>query len=163
EEALSALADRHTNAAVQGLAALAASHPNAPVFQTTYARALQESGQPARALGVYRAAVRRWPNDAALLHDLAVTARDAAARTAGDAAHTLLDEAARADAVPWLERAVAATPDFTEARLNLGIALQQSGARARAIEVYRGVLAARGAAREKEAAAKLLASLGAAR
>ena len=58
--------------------ALAASNPDAPVFQTTYARALKEAGQLQAALAVYRQALRRWPTDAALFHDLAVTARDAA-------------------------------------------------------------------------------------
>jgi hypothetical protein len=62
------------------------------------------------------------------------------------------------------ERALAAAPDFQEARLNLGIALQESGQTARAEEVYRQVLAAPARyKRERDAAAKLLASLGAAR
>jgi hypothetical protein len=34
--------------------------------------------------------------------------------------------------VAWFERAIAASPEFVEARLNLGIALQQSGQPARA-------------------------------
>jgi choline-sulfatase len=89
------------------------------------------------------------------------------ARTA-DAANglgVLLVEANRsADAAPWFERAIAAAPDLVEARLNLGIALQQSGQTARAADAYRLVLAARGPhPREKEAASKLLAALGAAR
>ncbi len=89
------------------------------------------------------------------------------ARTA-DAANglgVLLVEANRsADAAPWFERAIAAAPDLVEARLNLGIALQQSGQTARAADAYRLVLAARGThPREKDAARKLLAALGAAR
>jgi arylsulfatase A-like enzyme/Flp pilus assembly protein TadD len=89
------------------------------------------------------------------------------ARTA-DAANglgVLLVEASRpADAAPWFERAIAAAPDLVEARLNLGIALQGTGNSARAAEEYRRVLSARGNhAREKDAAAKLLAALAAAR
>jgi arylsulfatase A-like enzyme/Tfp pilus assembly protein PilF len=77
----------------------------------------------------------------------------------------LLVEAQRpAEAVVWFERAVAAAPEFVEARLNLGIALQQSGNAARAADAYREVLKApAGFARERDAAAKLLASLGATR
>ncbi len=91
-------------------------------------------------------------------------ALDVDARTA-DAANglgVLLVEANRpADAAPWFERAVAASPDLVEARLNLGIALQQSGQGGRAADAYRLVLAARGNhPREKDAAAKLLASMG---
>jgi tetratricopeptide (TPR) repeat protein len=93
-------------------------------------------------------------------------ALDIDARTA-DAANglgVLLVEAHRAaDAVPYFERALASAPDFVEARLNLGIALQESGQVKRAADEYRRVLAARGAAREKDAAAKLLAAMGASR
>jgi Tfp pilus assembly protein PilF len=87
---------------------------------------------------------------------------------AADAANglgVLLVEASRnAEAVSWFERALTAAPDFLEARLNLGIALQQSGQRARAAEAYRAVLnAGPGHAREKQAAATLLASIGSGR
>jgi Flp pilus assembly protein TadD len=77
----------------------------------------------------------------------------------------LLVEANRsAEAAPWFERAITAAPDMVEARLNLGIALQGAGERARAAEAYRQVLAASGShPREKDAASKLLAGLGAAR
>ena len=250
EEALSLLGDRPA-AAVPILARLAAENRDGPVFQTTYARALTETGQIKEALAAYRDAARRWPTDATLLHDLAVTAREAGdldeARRAEEAAVAIapsspiahngaglvaidqhrpadavreferataldptnasywtnlgnakrevrdfaaaeqayrraLDLDARgsdaanglgvllveshrpAEAVPWLERAVAASPDFVEARLNLGIALQQSGQIDDAASVYRDVLHAPARfARERQAAAALLASLGAAR
>jgi choline-sulfatase len=97
EDALAALNARHAEAAVAVLTKLAAANPDAAVFQTTYARALLESGQKARALDVYRQAAKRWPTDPLLLHDLAVAARDAAGRTGGAAARALLDEAVRAD------------------------------------------------------------------
>ena len=250
EDALSQLNDRPA-AAVPTLSRLASENRDGPVFQTTYARALKETGQIKAALAAYREAARRWPTDATLLHDLAVAAREAGdldeARRADEAAlamapesptahngaglvaidqhrpadavrqferataldptnasywtnlgnarrevrdtagaeqayrrafdldarssdaanglGVLLVEAHRpAEAVPWLERAVAAAPDFVEARLNLGIALQQSGQLDRAASVYRDVAHAPARfARERQAAAALLASLGAAR
>jgi Flp pilus assembly protein TadD len=97
EEALAELNARHTQAAVAALTKLSAANPDAVVFQTTYARALLESGQQARALEVYRQAAKRWPTDALLLHDLAVAARDAAGRANGATARALLEEAFRAD------------------------------------------------------------------
>jgi arylsulfatase A-like enzyme/Flp pilus assembly protein TadD len=62
------------------------------------------------------------------------------------------------DAIPWLERAVAQSPDFYEAKLNLGIALQESGERDRAASVYREIVerAPERFAREKKAAGDLL-------
>ena len=55
---------------------LAARFPDAPVFQTTYGRALKDAGRPAEAVAVYRQAVTRI-RDASLFHDLAVAARAA--------------------------------------------------------------------------------------
>ena len=62
-----------------------------------------------------------------------------------------------ADAVQWFERAIKHVPDFYEARLNLGIALQESGQRERAAAVYREILAKAPArfTRERDAAGKL--------
>jgi len=72
----------------------------------------------------------------------------------------LVESTDAADAVPWFERALAASPGLVEARLNLGIALQQAGQTPRAIEAYLAVLGAPGShPREKQAAAKLLASI----
>jgi Tfp pilus assembly protein PilF len=258
EEALSSLNEGKSESAVAALTKLAAANPDAPLFQSTHARALRESGQPGRALEAYRRAAKRWPTDALLLHDLSVAARDAASRSRGAPANALLDEADRADraalvlapanaiahnglgliaidrgrpqdalkefeqattldlnnaaywanlgntrramqdvagaeqayrraldvdaraadainglgvllvetkrpaeAVPLFERALTAAPDFQEARLNLGIALQQSGQNGRAAEVYKQVLAAPARyKRERDAAAQLLAALG---
>ena len=76
----------------------------------------------------------------------------------------LLVEAQRpADAVPLFEQALAVAPDFAEARLNLGIALQSAGKTALAATQYRQILAATGHPREKDAATKLLAAMGASR
>ena len=260
EDALSTLA-AHRPASVSVLRRLATTNPDAPVIQTTLARALKDAGELQAALAKYREAARRWPTDAALLHDLAVAARDAANRATGAAARAMRDEAMRADqaalaldptspaalnglgllaidgdrpadavpsferataidpnnasywtnlgnarraigdragaeqayrraldvdtraadaanglgvlmveanrpadATPWFERALAAAPDLIEARLNLGIALQQVGDNKRAADAYRLVLNAPARyTRERAAAAKLMAALGAAR
>jgi tetratricopeptide (TPR) repeat protein len=259
EDALSAL--NAGKNAVPALARLATDHPDAPIFQTTYARALKDAGRTADALEIYRRSAKRWPTDATLLHDLAVAARETAQSARGAAAEALQDEAARTEraaasiapssgiahnglgliaadqgkpaeaarefeqataldpnnasywtnlgnarratgdaagadnayrhaldidaraadaanglgvllvearrpgeAVTWFERALAASPDLVEARLNLAIARQESGDKQGAAEAYRRVLAARGNhPREKEAAAKLLDALGAKR
>jgi arylsulfatase A-like enzyme/Flp pilus assembly protein TadD len=116
EDALAALNARHAEAAVAVLTKLAAANPDAAVFQTTYARALLESGQKARALDVYRQAAKRWPTDPLLLHDLAVAARDAAGRTEGAAARVLLDEAVRAD-----QAALVVAPRSAMAHNGLGL------------------------------------------
>lgn len=87
ETALGQLQEGRAAAALPGLRLLAARHPGAPVFQSTYARALRETGRAREAVGVYKSAVAKWPTDPALFHDLAVAAREA-----GDAA-----EATRAE------------------------------------------------------------------
>ncbi|HZR22754.1 MAG TPA: sulfatase-like hydrolase/transferase, partial [Vicinamibacterales bacterium] len=91
-------------------------------------------------------------------HALAVDAR---AVDAANGLGVVLVEAHRAaEAVPLFERAVAASPDFVEAKLNLGIALEQSGQRDRARATYRDVLKAPARfVRERDAATKLLGQL----
>jgi choline-sulfatase len=116
EEALAALNSGQVAAAASALTKLATTNPDAPVFQTTYARALGESGQSARALEVYRRAAQRWPTDALLLHDLAVAARNAAAKTSGPVANALLDEAVRAD-----RAALVLSPNSAVAHNGLGL------------------------------------------
>ncbi|MEX1126973.1 MAG: sulfatase-like hydrolase/transferase [Vicinamibacterales bacterium] len=66
-----------------------------------------------------------------------------------------------AEAVPLFERALRRDPALHEARLNLGIAYQESGDTARAAAAYRDVLATAppSARREREAAAALLKAL----
>ncbi len=65
-----------------------------------------------------------------------------------------------AEAAPWFERAVSASPTFAEAWLNLGIARHEAGNAAGAAEAYRQVLALPGAQnRERSAARRLLATL----
>ena len=45
-----------------------------------------------------------------------------------------------AEAIPWFERALAGSPHFSEALLNLGIAYQETGNREKAIDTYKRVL-----------------------
>jgi tetratricopeptide (TPR) repeat protein len=259
-EAVLAAIAAHQPGALAAIRQMAADNPDAPVIQTTLARALKEAGQTAAALTAYREAAKRWPTDPALFRDLAATARQAAAAKTGDAGEALRDEAVRADkaavaidpesgaaqntlgllaidsghpdaavhafeqatrldsynasywanlgnarratgdragaeqayrraldtdprtvdaanglgvllveaqrpadAVPIFEQALAVAPDFTEARLNLGIALQSAGKTDLAAAQYRQILATSGHPREKDAASKLLASIGALR
>jgi choline-sulfatase len=248
EQALGELQSGNPSAASVALRRLAAAHPAAPVFQSTYAQALKESGNPRAAVAIYKAAVARWPNEANLFHDLAVAAREAgnlaeamraeqaalaldgnsatalnglgllhadigraadaaaaferaaaadptnasywtnlgnARRELGtidaadaayrraldlDAAHadalnglgvTLVQRKRAAEGIPLFERALASAPDFHEARLNLGIAYQESGQREKARATYDDLLrrAPASAVRERRAAADLLRQL----
>ena len=167
ENALSALSS-HRPDAIDILRRLAASNPDAPVIQTTYARALKEAGQIEPALTAYRAAAKRWPTDADILHDLAVTAR-AAASAHGPRAAALRDEAMRADqaaltlepnsgaahnglgllaidagnpadAVKAFERAAAIDSNNASYWVNLGNARRATGDRAGAEQAYRRAL-----------------------
>jgi Flp pilus assembly protein TadD len=108
EEALAALLAHRPDAAAR-LEALAAAHEDAPVFQATYARALKERGQLKPALAVYRRSLRRWPTDATLLHDLAVSAREAANLATGAAGRALREEAVRAEQAALALDATSAT------------------------------------------------------
>lgn len=107
--------------AIPALAQLAKRYPQGMVFQTSYARALQESGRPKEAVKLLRAAVGRWPNDSGLFHDLAV-----AARTAGDR-----EEAMRA------EQASLALDEKNPAALNgLGLLHVDSGRASEAASAF---------------------------
>jgi arylsulfatase A-like enzyme/Tfp pilus assembly protein PilF len=165
EDALSAL-NAGKPSAVDALETLAAAHPDALVFQSTYARALKDTGRTAAALAVYRDAARRWPTDATLLHDLAVAARDAAASADAPLARSLRDEALRADraalvldpdsavafnglgllaadedrpgdAARAFERAAALDPNNASYWANLGNARRAAGDRSGAEQAYR--------------------------
>jgi tetratricopeptide (TPR) repeat protein len=64
------------------------------------------------------------------------------------------------EAIRWFEQALAGSQGFVEARLNLGIAYQESGNTDRAAEQYRRVVAdASPGSRESQAARSLLAQL----
>ncbi|MCX6545289.1 MAG: sulfatase-like hydrolase/transferase [Acidobacteria bacterium] len=77
EDALALLGTARSAQAVAVLARLVAREPGAPVFVSTYARALSESGRHLEALATYRRAVANWPNDSMMFHDLAVAAGQA--------------------------------------------------------------------------------------
>jgi arylsulfatase A-like enzyme/tetratricopeptide (TPR) repeat protein len=145
---LAADEDRARDAAAEFERATAIDPNNAP-YWTNLGNARRATGDRSGAEQAYRRAI-----------DVAAGAADAA-----NGLGVLLVEAGRAaEAVTWFERALAAAPDLVEARLNLGIARQQSGDAPRAADAYRAVLDAPGRhPRERDAAMKLLAGLGAAR
>lgn len=167
EDALGALNAKPPDGVAE-LRRLASANPDAPVFQTTYARALKDARQLRPALDVYRGAARRWPTDATLLHDLAVAAREAAAATNADS-RALRDEAARAEraalaldsgsaaahnglgllavdeqepaaAAREFEQATALDPTNASYWTNLGNARRAAGDRAAAEQAYRQAL-----------------------
>jgi choline-sulfatase len=130
EDALSALS-AHRSDALPALRRLAAANPDAPVIQTTMARAMKEAGQSEAALATYRQAAARWPTDPLLLHDLAVAARDAAAQAQGPKAASLREEAARAD-----QAALTLAPDSAAAHNGLGLQAIETGRTADAVKAF---------------------------
>ncbi len=159
EEALADVNAGRAAAALPRLKALAAAHPAARVFLSTYARALKDTGSARAAVKVYREAVARWPADPSLYHDLAV-----AARTAGDPREALRAEQAAlaidgtnaaalnglgllraesgdaAGAADAFERAAAEDPSNASFWTNLGNARRDLGDLDRAEEAYRRAL-----------------------
>jgi arylsulfatase A-like enzyme/Tfp pilus assembly protein PilF len=129
EDALSALSSHRPDAVVL-LRRLAAANPDAAVIQTMYARALKEAGQIEPALAAYRAAAKRWPTDADILHDLAVTAREAASAQ-GPRAAALRDEAMRAD-----QAALTLEPNSGAAHNGLGLLAIDAGKPADAVKAF---------------------------
>jgi len=112
ETELSKLAAGDAKGAVTGLARLAGANPDALVFQSTYARALKETGRASESFDLYRRLVLKWPRDAALYHDLGV-----AAAAAGN-----LAEAIRAE-----RASLALDPANAAASNGLGLALVARG------------------------------------
>jgi choline-sulfatase len=177
-----AAAALHDEAARADQAALTLNPNSAPAFNGTGLLAI-DAGEPAAAAKAFERAAAIDPNNASYWANLGNARRALGDRTGAEQAYrraldveprtadaanglgVLLVEANRpVDAVPWFERAVTAAPDLVEARLNLGIAFQGTGNAAGAAEANRLVLSARGNhPREKDAAARLLASLGGAR
>ena len=155
ETALAELGQRD-KAVLPRLRKLATTYPDAPVFQSTYARALLDSDSPRDALVVYRRAVTRWTDDPALFHDLAVAARAAGhadeALKAEQAALTIepslpsahngvgllmADAGRHADATAAFERAASGDPTNAEYWVNLGNARRTAGHTRGAAEAYR--------------------------
>jgi arylsulfatase A-like enzyme len=130
EDALSALTGRRADA-LAALRRLARTNPDAPVIQTTYARALKDAGQAGAGLAVYREAAKRWPTDAVILHDLAVAARDASSAAQGNSARALRDEAIRAD-----EAALTLEPNSAAALNGAGLLAIDDGHADRAVKAF---------------------------
>jgi Flp pilus assembly protein TadD len=160
EDALGQINAGSARDALAPLAALHAANPGAQLIAATYANALSTQGRHREALAIYRNAVRSWPGDSMLFHDLAVAAQRAglggeAARAEqaavaldakNGAAHNGLGllhvEANRVvEARQAFERAVAADASSAEYLANLGNAKRASGDRAGAEAAYRSALA----------------------
>jgi Flp pilus assembly protein TadD len=161
ERALGKLNGGQAAEAASELKAIATAHPESAVFQTTYARALQDAGDAKSALRIYRAAAARWQTDPALFHDLAV-----AARAAGDAAEAeraeraalaldgrsamaqngigllAADAGRHAEAAAAFERAAQLDPTNPSYWSNLGNARRAAGDSAAAEQAYRKALEA---------------------
>ena len=130
EDALSALAALRTDA-LATLRRLASANRDAPVIQTTYARALKDGGQTEAGLVVYREAAKRWPTDAVILHDLAVAARKASAAATGAGAKALHDEAIRAD-----QAALTLEPNSAPALNGAGLLAVDDGKAEQAVKAF---------------------------
>jgi tetratricopeptide (TPR) repeat protein len=107
--------------ALQRFRQLADKHPDGQIFLTSYARALSETGRTREALAIYKRAVERWPGDASLYHELAVSAR-----AAGDRG-----EANRAE-----QAALTLAPDLPTAHNGLGLVLADEGRHAEAVRSF---------------------------
>jgi arylsulfatase A-like enzyme/Tfp pilus assembly protein PilF len=119
--------------------------PSNAVFWTNLGNARRDAGDPGRAEEAYRRALENDPRSADAANGMGVL---------------LVQQHRAADAIRWLEQALAGSPRFIEARLNLGIAYQESGNREKAMEAYRRVLAdAAPGSKEHRAATDLLAAL----
>lgn len=135
--------DRHADAARAFEEAVRLDPTNA-VYLTDLGNARRALGELDAAKRAYTTALARAPRQADAANGLGVI---------------LVQQGRAADAVPWLERA-SADVTLLEARLNLGIALQESGQVDRAREQYAAVVAdPRQGAKEKGAARALLAQL----
>jgi Flp pilus assembly protein TadD len=121
--------------------------PTNPSYWTNLGNARRELGDLDAADAAYRQALDVDGAHADALNGLGVT---------------LVQRQRAPEAVPFFTRALASAPDFHEARLNLGIAYQESGDRERAVAVYRDLLsrAPASATRERRAAEDLLRQLG---
>jgi arylsulfatase A-like enzyme/Flp pilus assembly protein TadD len=159
ESALSDVTAGKSAAAIPVLRDLAARFPSAAVFQTTYARALKDTGQAHAAVAIYKSALARWPGDPSIYHDLAV-----AARAAGDSREAMRAEQAAlaldenrpealnglgllqaesgdaAGAAASFERAAARDPSNASYWANLGNARRETGELDRAESAYRRAL-----------------------
>jgi len=126
ERELTRVTEGQARRALPALTGLARTFPDAPLFQSTYARALKDTGRVSEALDLYRRLVTRWPRNADLYHDLAV-----AAGAAG-----LTKEAARAE-----QAALALEPSNASAANGLGLAHVENGRTAAATAAFEQAVA----------------------
>jgi Flp pilus assembly protein TadD len=160
ESALAAETTGSRTTSLASLEKLARSHPESALFVTTWARALAAAERHREALMIYREAASRWPRDAALAHDRAVSARHIGATSEALAAEQtaleidpsnalahnglglLLSDAGRpSDARASFERASALDPTNASYLVNLGNAASQSGDTPAAERAFRAALA----------------------
>ncbi len=159
EGALAGMNTGRVSQALPALARVAGAYPESPIFQSTYARALASGGRKREALARFRAAVKRWPADATMYHELAVVARDlglAAEATRAEeaslalnsqepAAHNgkglvLVDAGRHAEAARSFEEAVRLDPTNAVYYANLGNARRALADLAAAATAYRRAL-----------------------
>jgi tetratricopeptide (TPR) repeat protein len=156
--ALAQVVDKsNLNGGIQRLQAAIARHPQARAeFYIGLAEALQASGQPAKALPLYREAVRRNPRSVFALQKLGLALRHSGAlveavavlkrANAVDQADvinwhelglTYREQGRTADAIAAFEKAIALDPDVPEPHSNLGSVLLAAGDQARAESAFR--------------------------
>jgi cytochrome c-type biogenesis protein CcmH/NrfG len=120
--------------------------PSNASYWMNLGNARRESGDAARAEQAYRTALDRDPRSPDAANGIGVL---------------LVQQHRAPEAIRWFEQALAGSPRFVEARLNLGIAYQETGNRDKAIEIYRQVQKETPPdAREHRAASDLLKALG---
>ncbi len=160
QDALSDMAAKRADRGVPALAALARDFPGSLLFQSSYARALDEAGRSRDALAVYRRAVKAWPQNTALLQGLATAARnagladeamkaeqaviaidptDAAAENGVGLLHA--DQGRTVPARDAFRRAIALDPNVVSYWVNLGNACRAAGEVREADDAYRRALA----------------------
>ena len=121
ESALTLVNSGRVADSLPALSKLSAANPSSSIFQSTYARALASSGRRQEALIRLRAAVKQWPADATLYHELAVVARDLG----------MADEASRAE-----EAALALNVSDPSANNGKGLLLAEAGRPAAAAKAF---------------------------
>jgi Tfp pilus assembly protein PilF len=120
--------------------------PSNASFWINLGNARRETGDTVRAEQAYRTALEHDPRSADAANGMGVL---------------LVQQHRSGEAIRWFEQALAGSPRFVEARLNIGIAYQESGNRERAADAYRRVLTdAAPASREYQAAKTLLDQIG---